>query len=285
MCTLIAIHRQVPGRWLVVAANRDEFLDRPAEGPAIRPGASGPILAPLDARAGGTWLGLNRGGVFAALTNLRAGDPDPTMKSRGTVVTDALGLGSADAAAGALARLPERAFNAFNCYVADAESAYLVTYHESAEVHALSPGVHVVGNADAAAAARASRAGSHEAAGQPILDPHRDVRQQKVDRVRARASAAADLPADDVLDALAGICREHGTGETSLADTCVHMAATYGTRSSILLELSDVPDESRLLYAEGAPCAAPYEDFSSLLSELRRSPGYGSAEKLTRTAS
>lgn len=285
MCTLIAIHRAVPGRWLVVAANRDEYLDRPAEGPAMRRGPAGPFLAPLDARAGGTWLGLNAHGVFAALTNLRAGDPDPTMKSRGTVVTDALELGSADAAAGALARLPDNAFNAFNCFVADPEAAYLVTYRESAEVHALAPGVHVVGNADAAAAIRSR--------GASIQDTVvADIRQQKVDRVMTRAQAAAELPAAEVLEALAGICREHGTGETPLDDTCVHLAGThglaadgYGTRSSFLLEVADAREESRMLYSEGAPCRAPYEDFSSLLTELRHSPGYGSAETPTRTTS
>ena len=36
MCTLIALHRCVPGAPLVIAANRDEYLDRPAEPPALR---------------------------------------------------------------------------------------------------------------------------------------------------------------------------------------------------------------------------------------------------------
>jgi len=277
MCTLIAIHRAVPGRWLVVAANRDEYLDRPAEGPALRRGPGGPILAPLDARAGGTWLGLNAHGVFAALTNLRTDDPDPTRKSRGSVVMDALAMGSADAAAAALSRLPDDAYNGFNCFVADAATAYLVTYRDHPVVHPLSPGVHVVGNADASAAIRA-RGGSSR----PGFE--QDERQQKVDRVHGRARAAAALPPADVLGALAAVCREHGTGETPVGDTCVHLADTYGTRSSILLELADAPDASRLLHAEGAPCRAPYEDLSSLLGELRQSPGYGPAESITRTA-
>ena len=51
MCTLIAIYRTVPDRWLVLAANRDEYLDRPAEGPAIRLLEKGAVLAPLDLKA------------------------------------------------------------------------------------------------------------------------------------------------------------------------------------------------------------------------------------------
>ncbi len=71
MCTLIVLHRCVAGRPLVVAANRDEFFDRPAEEMALRTSRTGPILSPLDLEAGGTWLGLNQRGVFAGLTNLR----------------------------------------------------------------------------------------------------------------------------------------------------------------------------------------------------------------------
>lgn len=272
MCTLIAIHRAVPGRWLVAAANRDEFLDRPAEGPAIRRGPAGPILAPLDARAGGTWLGLNAHGVFAALTNLRTTDPDPTHKSRGMVVMDALALRSADAAAGALAKLPRDTYNGFNCFVADAESAYLITYRGQPVVHPLSPGVHVVGNADASAALRSIEGRADEAPAP--AEPPADERQRKVDRVLVRARAAAELPPDEVLDALQDVCREHGTGATPVGDTCVHLAGTYGTRSSMLLELADVQARSRLLHAEGAPCRTPYQDFSSLLSELGQTPGH-----------
>ena len=75
MCTLIALHRCVPGLPLVIAANRDEFFERPASGPALRDTATGPIIAPVDRRAGGTWLGLNPAGVFAAVTNRPCPEP------------------------------------------------------------------------------------------------------------------------------------------------------------------------------------------------------------------
>jgi uncharacterized protein with NRDE domain len=260
MCTLIAIHRRVAGVPLMVAANRDEYLDRPAEGPALRWTPSGPVVAPLDSRAGGTWLGLNGRGVFSALTNLRTPNPDPTRKSRGMVVLQSLESGSAEAAADALARLPRHAYNPFNCYVADAETAWLVVYEDEPRLHALDAGVHVIGNADAAAPA-----------------------VPKIDRVSLAARRAAARPAEEILDALAEICREHGTGTDPLDDTCVHVADTYGTRSSLLLELADEPAAGRLLYADGPPCDTPYEDFSALLSELRQMPGYGSTELLART--
>ena len=50
----------------MVASTLMQFLDRPGTAPAVvRPG----ILAGLDGRAGGTWLGVNRHGMIAAVTN------------------------------------------------------------------------------------------------------------------------------------------------------------------------------------------------------------------------
>jgi uncharacterized protein with NRDE domain len=261
MCTLIAIHRRVPGSPLVVAANRDEYLDRPTEGLALRRTSTGTVVAPQDIRAGGTWLGLNGRGVFSALTNLRNPSPDPTLKSRGMVVVQALAARCAEEAADALQGLPRDAYNPFNCLVADAETAWLVVYQNQARVHELEPGVHVIGNADPAA---------------PVVP--------KLDRVSLAARRAAELPAAEVLDALSEICREHWAGSDPLDDTCVHVADTYGTRSSMLLELCEEPGRSRLLYADGPPCTTGYEDSSALLDELSRMPGYESAELLTRNA-
>src|SRR3989442_12793520 len=100
MCTLIAFHRCFADTPLVVAANRDEFHERPTEGPALREALissyrsersaragdrarSRPIVAPRDLRAGGSWLGVNGSGLFAAITNRRCDDPDPGPRARG----------------------------------------------------------------------------------------------------------------------------------------------------------------------------------------------------------
>lgn len=75
---------------LVIAANRDEYHDRPAARLGWwRPHADGPeILAGRDLSAGGTWLGLNATGRLALLTNIR--DPsrnDPKAPTRGDIPT------------------------------------------------------------------------------------------------------------------------------------------------------------------------------------------------------
>lgn len=285
MCTLVAIHRAIPGRWLVVAANRDEFLDRPAEGPALRRSGERPVIAPLDIKAGGTWLGLNKEGVFSALTNLRDPHPDTARLTRGRVVSDSLRCGSAAEAADQLMAIEAGVHNPFNAFVADRERAYLVGYREKPELHELQPGVHVVGNADVV------KPGSSEGRG------------NKVDRVRARAESISHLPPDSVLDSLADLCRTHGVEESPLEDVCVHLGDEYGTRSCLLLELTEqffatenfteerhkggsIENASpglhhganRLLYSDGPPCAAPFKDFSLLLEELRQSPSYAPAD-------
>ena len=95
MCTLIVIHRVVPGLPAVFAANRDEYFDRPATGPIVLDPALG-IVGGKDLVAGGTWMGLTPGGFFAGLTNQRQyGGPDRARRSRGEVVLETLSRGGA----------------------------------------------------------------------------------------------------------------------------------------------------------------------------------------------
>jgi uncharacterized protein with NRDE domain len=75
---------------LVLAANRDEFHDRPAAGMAWwSPTSEGTeILAGRDLQAGGTWMGLSAAGRLALLTNIRApGRQQANAPSRGNIVT------------------------------------------------------------------------------------------------------------------------------------------------------------------------------------------------------
>jgi uncharacterized protein with NRDE domain len=261
VCTLIVLHRCVPRAPLVIAANRDENLDRPSEGPKLLATADGPVLAPRDTRAGGTWLGLNRTGVFAGVTNRHCEDPDPTRRSRGWLVMDALRHGSAAEAAAECARMPRSAYNPFNLVIADRERAFLVTYEEGAKASELAPGPHVIGN----------------------IDPH-GPRSQKLAALDRRVGHAAVLGAERVPSALATICRSHGGNGDVLGDACVH-AGAYGTRSSTLLCLADDPDGGVFRYADGAPCETEYDDFTPLLHDLRREPRYEGGATATRSAS
>ena len=90
MCLIVFANDIHPRYRLILAANRDEYRDRPAEPAAFWPDHP-QVLAGRDRLAGGTWLGVTTDGRLAAVTNYR--DPrqqvlDPP--SRGRLVADFL---------------------------------------------------------------------------------------------------------------------------------------------------------------------------------------------------
>ena len=88
MC-LIALRWSPDAEWpLIVAANRDEFYQR-ASAPAHHWPNSPGLFAGLDKQAGGTWLGVNTRGRFAAVTNFRRPGESGTI-SRGALTHDFL---------------------------------------------------------------------------------------------------------------------------------------------------------------------------------------------------
>ena len=87
MCLILFSYRQHPSFQLILAANRDEFYNRPTEPLAFWKDEPD-ILAGRDLQGGGTWLGISRKGRIAALTNYR----DPSLivsdaPSRGNLVS------------------------------------------------------------------------------------------------------------------------------------------------------------------------------------------------------
>ncbi len=90
MCLILFAYRCHPRYSLILAANRDEFYDRPSA-PARFWDTEPEILGGRDLKSGGTWLAVTREGRFAAVVNYR--DP-ATVKdgtpSRGNLVTEFL---------------------------------------------------------------------------------------------------------------------------------------------------------------------------------------------------
>lgn len=90
MCLIVIAHQAHPGIELLVAANRDELVERAASPAAFWPDHPD-ILAGRDLQARGTWLGLSRDGRFAAITNYRnPKDRRTGTPSRGALVSDFL---------------------------------------------------------------------------------------------------------------------------------------------------------------------------------------------------
>jgi uncharacterized protein with NRDE domain len=249
VCLLIVLSRVVPGWPLLVAANRDERLDRPAE-PLTLLRSNGPRTAGgRDLMAGGTWLALNDHGVVAGLTNKPAEEGrDPSKRSRGEIP---LALTAAATAWDGVSSFQRSAspgdYNPCWALVGDRSSLYYVDVTQSAGVRSveLSPGIHVLENK---AMAEPSVKADH------VLQLLGDVRGLRVDRVQARLRRVMtdhhinQAPADD----------SDRAQLASLASACCVHAEHYGTRSSILIRLpasSSKPPE--VWAAEGAACTHP----------------------------
>ncbi|MGP1666523.1 MAG: NRDE family protein, partial [Rhodanobacter sp.] len=148
MCLILLAWQAHPDYPLVLAANRDEFYARPSA-PAAFLEKSPQVLAGQDLAAGGSWLGVNRQGCFAALTNYReGGKPRPDAPSRGRLVADFL-AGSEDAGR-YLDRLASNsaAFNAFNLFVGDGQRlGYYSNRGDNADAACwLTPGIYGLSN-------------------------------------------------------------------------------------------------------------------------------------------
>lgn len=85
MCIIFIITNKHPDFPIIIAANRDEYYSRPTASAHFWPDVQ--ILAGKDLLAGGTWLGVNRQGYFAAVTNYRQTELSVPSQSRGLLVT------------------------------------------------------------------------------------------------------------------------------------------------------------------------------------------------------
>ena len=147
MCLLIFSHQVSPEFPLLVAANRDEFHARPtaasefwADHPAL--------LAGRDLQQGGTWMGVTRGGRFAAVTNFR--DPAGTMVAPGSRGDLPLGfLTGSQPPEGFLQDLISRAadYAGFNLLVGDRHSLWYYSNSNNEPPRRLFPGVYGLSNA------------------------------------------------------------------------------------------------------------------------------------------
>ena len=125
MCTLVILRRPDHMWPVVVGANRDEMIGRPALPPARHWPDRPEVVAGKDLLAGGSWLGVNDWGVVAAVLNRHGSlGPAPGQRSRGELVLEALDHPDAVAAAEALSHLDPAAYRTFNLIVADNRDAF-----------------------------------------------------------------------------------------------------------------------------------------------------------------
>lgn len=141
-------------QWLELAANRDEFFDRPTQ--QLHQWNDDPqIIAGRDKRHSGTWLALHKEGWFAALTNIRRLDVLRNEQlSRGSLVLDALRSGSDGTLLSWFSSLSPDQFAPFNLIVGNRTQLYylrnfdLTTGEYKLHHESLKPGLYGLSNAE-----------------------------------------------------------------------------------------------------------------------------------------
>ena len=144
MC-VVALAWNAHPRWrLLLAGNRDEFHARPTAPLARWPDAG--LLAGRDLQSGGTWVGLDRHGRVAVVTNVRDGFAvEHSGPSRGALPVAFLAgaTDAADTTRGLLANADQYA--PFNLVLADATGGWQLGNHPRQHAR-LDPGVHAISN-------------------------------------------------------------------------------------------------------------------------------------------
>lgn len=258
MCLLAVLYRLVPESPILVAANREEYFDRPSLPPSIQSGKPR-VLCGLDQRAGGTWLGVNQHGMFVGLSNRRVQGADPLgARSRGLLAREVLRCNSARKGVDkAMEELMTHRYEGLNLIVCDAESGWVVHSDGEQEVHPLEEGLNVIGNQN-----------MNDPADDRVQLAHRLLTLQMLDSpvkflaVASKVFARAPTPQG--------------------RPTMVVRGNDYGTVSSTLIALSPKPRDAIFQFASGAPDQTKYEDFSPMLRDIL-SRGLREARSKTKT--
>jgi uncharacterized protein with NRDE domain len=144
MCLILFAFKQHDDYPLVVIANRDEYYARPTRTAHWWSDTPG-IFAGRDLQAKGTWMGVNRNGRFAAVTNVREANIVQARLSRGNLTRDFLSSG--EPAESFLTDLESTAddYAGFNLIVGDSSGLYFYS-NRHAGIRCIPPGIYGVSN-------------------------------------------------------------------------------------------------------------------------------------------
>ncbi|MCG9698394.1 NRDE family protein [Shewanella sp. Isolate11] len=143
MCILFIALETHPDYPLIVCANRDEFHIRPTEPAHFWP-PENQLLAGRDLQAGGSWLGINRQGYIAAVTNIRAPELQQSDKrSRGELVINS--LQNPEAMNATWLEEQGHFYNPFNLLFGQGHRLYCFHSVDNS-IKRLSPGFHAISN-------------------------------------------------------------------------------------------------------------------------------------------
>jgi uncharacterized protein with NRDE domain len=284
MCLLVVVSRLDPGAPLVVGANRDERLERPATAMTVLRDAGPRVVGGRDEVAGGTWLAVNEHGVVAGLTNRPSPEgPLPARRSRGELpLALAEHRDAASAVEEFVTRFRPSRYNPAWLLVGDRTSLYALDMTggdgDVVTVEALGPGVHILENNPRHAHSpkethvRALLGNVATLEGEAltgrmhaVLVDHSVPDTAAVSNSgSAPVSTTAPVPAEGAAGGPAGPVPAPRPRPAATLAACVH-TEDYGTRSSTIVSVPAVAASlPRVLVADGHPCTSAFVDMSGL---------------------
>jgi len=146
MCVAVLAWKTHPDYPLMFAGNRDELHARPSLAAGFWDDVP-EVLGGRDLKAGGTWLGVSRGGRFAVVTNYRIGpNPQSGPRSRGELTADFLrGDAAPQTYLHAVAKRAKE-YAPFSLIVGDADTLWYCSNRDPRAPFALTPGIHGLSN-------------------------------------------------------------------------------------------------------------------------------------------
>ena len=222
MCLIVFAYHVHPSYRLILAANRDEFYERPSASADFWKDHPD-VLAGRDLKSGGTWLGITKNGKMSAVTNYR--DPltlKSDARSRGKLVSRY--LTDKQNPEQYLKRITPQVdrYNGFNLLLGDSNDLFV--FSSRGETQKLKPGIYGLSN--------------------HLLDSP----WPKVVRSRKMLKAALEKKGDDLEEALFGLLADRrvppddklpftgiGMEWERLLSSIFIESPIYGTRSSTVL--------------------------------------------------
>ncbi len=145
MCLILFSYKIHPNYPLILAANRDEFYERPTAPLDFWDTYPG-VLAGRDLKANGTWLGVTKTGRIAAITNYReGGDPIEKAPSRGDLILNYLTTDSDPSQYLNEVRKIGHTYNGFNLIAGDANGLFYIS-NRANRIQKLKPGLYGISN-------------------------------------------------------------------------------------------------------------------------------------------
>lgn len=253
MCLILFAYKVHPSYNLILAANRDEFYERQSS-PADFWEDALQVLAGRDLQEGGTWMGIDRAGRFAAITNYR--DPASwknNAPSRGGLVSSY--LCSNQGADGYLENISRQSqlYNGYNLIVGDRHELFV--YSNRGVKQKLKPGIYGLSNH------LLNTPWPKVSRGKKLLKASLTKKGAELEDALFDALADRKIPTDDKLpDTGIGLEWERVLSPIFIA------SPVYGTRSSTVLLIAK---NGRIKFGEKVFDGQPKEWVTSSFSFLR----------------